>query len=86
VIRTFGKSGSISNENVIVSDEFPQWFDYLVWDEYLKRHDLQIEKADKMFHSNEYQQKQYIQLDVYMEQRLKQIIEHKMKNHLYKWE
>jgi hypothetical protein len=36
-----------------------------------------------MFHSNEYQQKQYIQLDVYMEQRLKQIIEHKMKNHLY---
>jgi uridine kinase len=78
--RQYKIEDSILNENVIVSNRFQQWFDYLVWNEYLKRRDLQIEKAEKIFQSNQYQQRQYIQLDTYIEQHLKQIIEDKEKN------
>jgi uridine kinase len=73
---------TIPNENVIIPNFYQQWFDYLVWDEYLKRRDLQIENAEKVFHWNEYQQKQYLQLDNYIEQRLKEIIEDKKKNNV----
>jgi len=72
----------ILNENIIVSNEFQQWFDYLVWDEYLKRRHLQIDKAEKIFHSNEYHQKQYTPLDDYIKQRLTEIIDYQKKNHL----
>jgi uridine kinase len=65
---------TIPNENIIVTKEFQQWFDHLVWDEYLKHRDLQITKAGKVFHSNEYQQKQYTLLDDYIVQRVSEII------------
>jgi uridine kinase len=67
----------VLNEDIEVSNEFQQWFDHLVWNEYLKRRDLQVEKSEKIFHSIEYQQKQYLQLDNYIDQRLKDIIESK---------
>jgi uridine kinase len=73
---------TISNENIIVTEEFQQWFDHLVWDEYLKRRDLQIGKSEKIFHSNEYQQKQYASLDNYIAQRIREIIMHKTNNNL----
>ncbi len=64
---------TISDEQVIIPDDYQQWFDYLVWKEYLKRRDLQIKNAEKIFHWNEYQQKQYRQLDAYIDQRLKEM-------------
>jgi uridine kinase len=71
---------TIPNETIIVTEQFQQWFDYLVWDEYLKRRDLQLSKAEKIFYSNEYQQKQYISLDDYIAQRVREIIMHKTNN------
>ena len=44
---------TIPNETIIVTEQFQQWFDYLVWDEYLKRRDLQISKAEKVFQSDQ---------------------------------
>jgi uridine kinase len=71
----------VLNEDVKISNEFQQWFDHLVWDEYLKRRDLQIEKAEKTFHSDQYQQREYSLLDNYIDQRLKNLIEYKTINH-----
>ena len=61
----------ISNENVEVSHEFQQWFDHLVWDEYLKRRDLQMSKAEKIFSWNEYNGRAYRLLDAYIAERVK---------------
>ena len=71
---------TIPNENIQVTKEFQQWFDCLVWDEYLKHRDLQIAKAGKVFHSNEYQQNQYMLLDDYIVQRVSEIIIDKTSN------
>jgi hypothetical protein len=64
---------TIPDEQVIIPHEFQQWFDHLVWDEYLKRRDLQISKAEKVFQSEEYQDRQYTQLDNYIDKRLQDI-------------
>lgn len=61
----------MSNENVEVSREFQQWFDHLVWDEYLKRRDLQMSKAEKIFSWNEYNGRAYRLLDDYIAERVK---------------
>jgi uridine kinase len=66
---------TIPDEQVIITNGFQQWFDHLVWDGYLKRRDLQISKAEKVFQSDEYQNRQYIQLDNYIDKRLKDIID-----------
>ncbi|CAF2576259.1 unnamed protein product [Rotaria sp. Silwood2] len=66
---------TIPDERIIIPNEFQQWFDHLVWTEYLKRRDLQISKAEKIFHFEEYQDKQYIQLNNYIDKRLKDIID-----------
>ncbi|CAF4359812.1 unnamed protein product [Rotaria sordida] len=64
---------TISDERILISKEFQQWFDYLVWAEYLKWRDLQISTAEKVFHFDEYRDKQYIQLDNYIDKRLKDL-------------
>ncbi|CAF1083518.1 unnamed protein product [Adineta steineri] len=61
----------IPDEQVTVSNEFQQWFDHLVWSAYLKQRDLQLSKTEKIFHSDEYQNQEYIQIDNYIDQRLK---------------
>ncbi|CAF1098191.1 unnamed protein product [Rotaria sordida] len=66
---------TISDERILIPKEFQQWFDYLVWAEYLKWRDLQISKAEKVFHFDEYRDKQYIQLDNYIDKRLKDLID-----------
>jgi len=68
---------TIPDEQVIIPNGFQQWFDHLVWDGYLKRRDLQISKVEKVFHSDEYQNRQYKQLDNYIDKRLKDIIDQK---------
>jgi uridine kinase len=65
---------TISDEQIRIPDKFQQWFDHLVWTEYLKRRDLQIAKAEKVFQSEDYQNRQYTQLDNYIDKRLKDII------------
>lgn len=70
-------SDDILNENVTITNEFQQWFDHLVWNEYLKHCDLQMTKADQIFYSNDYQEKQYHILNTYIQQRLNQIMEKK---------
>ncbi|UJR14218.1 hypothetical protein I4U23_001211 [Adineta vaga] len=65
----------IPDSQVIITEKFQQWFDYLVWTEYLKRRDSQMSKAEKTFHSDEYQNRQYTQIDNYIDTRLKEIIE-----------
>jgi uridine kinase len=64
----------VPDEQVILPEEYQQWFEHLVWDEYLKRRDLQMSTADKIFHSNEYQNWQYAPLDSYIDQRSKEIV------------
>jgi len=61
-------SDDISDENVSISNEFQQWFDHLVWNEYLKYRDQQIQHADQIFSSNDYEQ-----LDNYIFERLNNI-------------
>lgn len=61
----------ISNDDVNISEEFQQWFDHLVWNEYLKRRDLQMSKAEKIFTSNEYNGRVYRLLDDYIVERVK---------------
>ena len=73
---------TISDEHVIIPNNFQQWFDHLVWDGYLKRRDLQISKADKVFQSEEYQDRQYTLLDNYIDKRVKDIIDEKNKSFL----
>lgn len=65
----------VPDAQVAVPEEFQRWFEHLVWDEYLKRRDLQISKADKVFHSDTFQNQQYAQLDTYVDQRAKEIAE-----------
>ncbi|CAF3591935.1 unnamed protein product [Rotaria sp. Silwood1] len=66
---------TIPDEQIIIPNEFQQWFDHLVWTSYLQRRNLQISKAEKVFHFEEYQDKQYIQLDNYIDKRLKNLID-----------
>jgi uridine kinase len=65
----------LPDDQIQIPDNFQQWFDHLVWDSYLKRRDLQISKADKVFQFEEYQNKQYTQIDNYIDKRLKDIID-----------
>lgn len=62
---------SILAETIQVSQEFQQWFDHLVWKEYLQRRDLQMFKADRIFSSNDYHGRQYQLLDDYIAERVK---------------
>jgi uridine kinase len=64
---------TISDEKVIIPPGFQEWFDQLVWNAYLKRRDLQISKAEKVFQSDEYQNREYRSIDNYLDQRLKDI-------------
>jgi uridine kinase len=66
---------TIPDDQIKISNAFQQWFDHLVWDAYLKQRDLQISKAEKVFQSEEYHNKQYTQLDHYIDKRLKDIID-----------
>jgi uridine kinase len=70
---------TIPDDQIQISDGFQQWFDHLVWNEYLKRRDLQISKAEKVFQSDEFQNRQYTTLDNYIDKRLKDIIDQKTK-------
>ena len=70
------------DEQIIIPDEFQRWFDHLVWAEYLKRRDFQISKAEKIFQFDEYRDKQYIQLDNYIDKRLEDIIDLRQKRRL----
>lgn len=64
---------AIANEQINIPTSYQNWFDHLVWDTYLKRCDLQRAKSDKIFHSDEYHHRHFIQLDQYIEKRLEEI-------------
>ncbi|CAF1007127.1 unnamed protein product [Adineta ricciae] len=70
-------ASQVPDDQVQVTTDFQQWFDYLVWEEYLKRRDLQMSKAEKIFHSDQYRNRDYTQLDDYLDARLIEIIEKK---------
>lgn len=64
----------LHESQVTITDRFSQWYDHLVWAEYLKRRDLQMANAEKVFELEEYQNGEYAKLDAYINKRLKQII------------
>ena len=78
-LRRFRRRSKIAwqvpDDQVRVTTEFQQWFDHLVWAEYLKRRDLQMSKAEKIFHSDQYRNRDYTQLDDYLDTRLIEFIE-----------
>jgi uridine kinase len=65
---------TISDDQITISTDFQKWFDYLVWEAYLKQRDLQISKSEKVFQSDEYQHRQYVIIDDYIAKRLDDII------------
>lgn len=67
---------NISDEQIRIPNGFEKWFDQLVWDGYLKRRDLQKSRAQKTFHSDEYQHHHYIKLDQYIDKSLEEIQRH----------
>ena len=73
--RQFKSQQMLSDKQIIIPDKFQQWFDHLVWTEYLKRRDLQLSKVEKVFQFDEYRDKQYTQLDNYIHKRLEDIID-----------
>ena len=72
--RDYRIQETLSNAEVVIPTKFQQWFDHLVWAEYLKRRDLQISKSEQTFHSNIYENHEYTKLDDYIDQRLKDLI------------
>lgn len=72
--RDYRIDNTLPNDAVIIPNKFQQWFDHLVWTEYLKRRDSQILKSEQLFHSDIYDHHQYEQLDDYINQRLNTLI------------
>lgn len=64
----------LSDSDVIITDKYSQWYDDLVWAEYLKRRDLQMAKADKVFEPEEYQKREYTSIDAYISTRLTELV------------
>ena len=64
---------TLSDEQIRLPTTYQNWFDHLVWNTYLKRRDLQRSKAEKIFHSDEYQHHHYTKLDQYIDKRLDEI-------------
>ncbi|CAF5017353.1 unnamed protein product [Rotaria sp. Silwood1] len=62
------------DSQVAITDHFSRWYDNLVWPEYLKRRDLQMANAEKVFKPEEYQDRNYTKLDTYIDQRVKEIV------------
>ncbi|CAF3300881.1 unnamed protein product, partial [Rotaria socialis] len=63
---------ALSDSQVRITTKFSQWFDNLVWAEYLQRRALQIANAEKVFKPEEYQNNNYAILDAYIGQRLRE--------------
>ncbi|CAF1119946.1 unnamed protein product [Adineta steineri] len=61
------------DSQVTITDRFSQWYDNLVWAEYLKRRDLQMTNIDKVFKPEEYQNGNYTNVDAYINERVEQI-------------
>ncbi|CAF2078352.1 unnamed protein product [Rotaria magnacalcarata] len=61
---------ALSDSQVRIAIKFSEWFDNLVWAEYLQRRALQIANAEKVFKPEEYQNNNYTILDAYIGQRL----------------
>ncbi|CAF1683393.1 unnamed protein product [Rotaria magnacalcarata] len=66
-------SDKVSDEQIRVPNKFQQWFDHLVWNEYLKRRNLQISRAEKIFQFDDYKNRQYMQIDDYIDKRLQEL-------------
>ena len=60
----------VPNSQVTVTDSFARWYNQLVWNEYLKRCNLQMKNAEKVFQCHEYENGCYGQLDAYIKHRL----------------
>ena len=65
---------TISDSQVNITEKFSQWYDHLVWPEYLKRCNQQKTKADKVFELDDYQNRNYTKLDAYINNRLDELI------------
>ncbi|CAF3928714.1 unnamed protein product [Rotaria sp. Silwood1] len=72
--RTSKVHPAVLDSQVIITDKFSRWFDNLVWAEYLKRRDVQMANAEKVFKPEEYQNNNFTILDAYICQRLKEIV------------
>jgi len=75
--RQYRISETTPDDQIKIADKFQQWFDHLVWDSYLQRRNLQISKSNQIFQSEEYQNKQYTQIDNYIDKCLKNVINQK---------
>ena len=64
----------IPDENVGMAQTYRDWFDHLVWEEYLKRRDSQMALAEKRFTSDDYDAYQYNLVDTYIDKRLNDIM------------
>lgn len=64
----------LRDSDVVVTNKYSQWYDDLVWAEYLKRRHLQMAKVDKVFELEEYQKKKYTNIDAYINSRLKELV------------
>lgn len=67
-------NSDVPNSQVKISEDFSRWYDNLVWVEYLKRRDLQMKNAGKVFKPEEYEDKSYGILDAYIDQQLMAIV------------
>lgn len=56
---------------VVIPPDFIKWFDNLVWDEYLKRRKDQMLKVDKVFDLGPSANQSYLQIDRFVNRRLK---------------
>jgi uridine kinase len=65
---------TIPDDQVTISTAFQKWFDYLVWGSYLKQHDLQLSKSEKVFQSDEFQHRKYATIDDYIDKRLQSLL------------
>lgn len=72
--REYSIDEKVSDEQIAIPIKFQKWFDYLVWEGHLKRRDLQLSKVKRVFNFEEYKDKKYIELDNYIDKRLKDII------------
>lgn len=63
------------DEQVVIPNDFQQWFDHLVWASYLKRRNLQMSKSEKTFDFREYNHKNFTAIDIYIDKRIKELLE-----------
>lgn len=64
----------VPDAKVVISDNFARWYDQLVWSEYLDRRDQQAASAQKLFHAEEYENRNYAKLDAYIDERLTEFV------------